>query len=79
MELDAHFDHKIACTARLDNARINTTPRFILIRGYGIGIGIRIERAKVGARIKRNTEEAEGGRSSLINSFRASAIGWRIM
>ena len=32
-ELEAHPDHKMEYTARLDTASINNTPRFILIRG----------------------------------------------
>lgn len=32
-EFEAHPDHRIAYTARLDIASINNTPRFMLIRG----------------------------------------------
>lgn len=82
MELDAQPDHKMACTARLDVARMNRTPRFMLISGSGMGIGIHIERAsvraRVGARVNRSTEEVEGYRGSLMNSFRASAMGCRM-
>lgn len=33
LELDAHPDHKTEYTARLDVAKMNKIPRFILIRG----------------------------------------------
>ena len=32
-EFDAHPDHRMEYTARLDMARINSTPRFMLIMG----------------------------------------------
>ena len=50
-ELDAHPDHRMEYTARLDVARMNNTPRFMLIRGYGIGSGVHIIRAMDKARV----------------------------
>ena len=38
-------------TARLDIASMNNTPRFMLIRGCGIGKGTHMVRASVKARI----------------------------
>ena len=38
-ELEAQLDHKIEYTVRLDMASINSTPRFTLMRGYGMGRG----------------------------------------
>ena len=38
-ELEAHPDHKIEYTAKLDMASMNNTPGFILMRGYGMGGG----------------------------------------
>lgn len=77
--MDAHLDSKMACTVRLKVARMNKTPKFMLINGYSIGIGIHMDRAsvtaRVGAMIKRNTEEVDRRRGSLMNSFRASVIG----
>lgn len=52
---------------------------FILMRGYGMGIGIHIVRARVranvGAIINRNGEDVRGRRGSLVKSFTASAKG----
>lgn len=79
LELDAHPDHRIAYTARLDVARINKIPMFMLMRGCGIGRGIHIVRARVrakeGAIINKVIEDVKGLRGSLINSFMASANG----
>lgn len=53
----------------------------MLIREWGMGSGIHIVRASVSARIgaKMNMviEEVRGRNGSLVNSFTASAIGWR--
>lgn len=60
-------------------ASMNRTPRFMLIRGYGIGSGIHIVRASVRARIGATMnmviDDVSGWRGSLMNSFTASAIG----
>lgn len=81
-ELEAHPDHKIEYTDRLDVAKINIAPRFMLINGCGIGIGIHKLKASVsdsvGAIINRDVDVASGRRGSLMNSFIASANGWRI-
>lgn len=62
-------------------ASINRIPKCMLIRGYGIGRGIHIVSARVSARIGAImnivVEDVRGCRGSLINSFTASAIGWR--
>lgn len=82
LEFDAHPDQRIEYTARLDVARMNSAPRFILIKGCGIGMGIHSEsasvRASVGAMVNKTIDDVEGCTGSLMNSFRASAIGWRI-
>lgn len=44
-ELEAQPDHRIEWTARLDIASINSTPRFMLMRGYGMGRGLHTVRA----------------------------------
>lgn len=79
LELDAHPDHRMEYTDKLDVARINNTPRFKLMRGCGIGRGIHRVRAsardRVGAIINRVVEVARGRNGSLINSFMASANG----
>ena len=79
LEFDAHPDHRIEYTARLDVARINKAPRFILIRGYGIGMGIHMDMARVkardGAMVNNSIDDVEGWRGSLINNFKASATG----
>lgn len=57
-------------------------PRFRLIRGCGIGRGIHRLRAsvsdRVGAIINRDIEVVRGRMGSFINSFMASANGWRM-
>lgn len=67
-------------TAKLDIASMNNTARFMLISGWGIGSGIHIVRARVRARIgammNMDGEEVRGRSGSLMNSFRASAMGW---
>lgn len=79
--MDAQPDQRMAYTARLDIASMNRTPRFMLIRGCGIGKGVHMVRANVRARIgavmNMDTEDVSGRRGSLVNSFTASAIGWR--
>lgn len=79
LELEAHPDHRIEYTARLDMANINNTPRFMLTRGYGIGSGTHIIRAsanaRIGAIINIAIEDVRGRSGSLVNSFTASAIG----
>jgi len=80
LELEAHPDHKIAYTAKLEVAKINRTPIFMLIRGMGMGKGIHMVnasvRARVGAIINSIIDDVKGFRGSLMNSFIASANGW---
>lgn len=80
LELEAHPDHKIAYTAKLEVAKINRIPIFILIRGIGIGKGIHMVsasvKARVGAIINSIIDDVRGFIGSLINSFIASANGW---
>lgn len=77
--MDAHPDHKIEYTERLDVARINSILRFRLIRGWGIGSGIHKLRAsvsdRVGAMMNRDSEVVKGRMGSLMKSFMASANG----
>lgn len=79
-EFEAQPDQRIEYTARLDMANINSTARFMLIRGYGMGRGIHIVRARVSARIgatiNMEGEDVSGRSGSLMNSFIASAMGW---
>lgn len=62
-------------------ASMNSTAKFMLIRGCGMGRGIHIVRARVKARmgaiININGEDVDGRRGSLVNNFTASAAGWR--
>lgn len=80
-EFEAQPDHRIAYTARLDMASMNKIPRFMLIKGYGMGRGIHIVkasvRARIGAMMNIVVEDARGCKGSLMNSFTASAIGCR--
>lgn len=82
LEFDAHPDQRMAWTARLDVARINKAPRFMLTNEWGMGIGIHMDRARIRARVgavmNRRVEEVDGRSGSLMNNFSASAIGWRI-
>lgn len=82
LEFEAHPDHKIEYTARLDVARMNRAPRFMLMRGWGMGIGIHIDsanvRAREGAMVNSRVDDVEGCKGSLINNFSASAIGCRM-
>lgn len=50
-ELEAQPDHRIEYTAKLEVARINKSPMFILINGYGSGSGIHITSAMVRASV----------------------------
>lgn len=78
--MEAQPDQRIEYTARLDIASINRTPRFMLMRGYGMGRGIHMVRARlrarIGARINIEIEDVAGRSGSLIKSLMASAIGW---
>lgn len=77
--LEAHPDHKIEYTARLDIATMNNTPKFILMRAYGMGRGIHIVnarvRAKIGAMMNMEVEDVAGHGGSLVNRLIASAVG----
>lgn len=68
-------------TARLEVARMKRMPMFMLMRGYGMGIGIHIVRARVkasvGAIMNKNGDDVKGRRGSLTKSFTASANGCR--
>ena len=59
---------------------MNSTPRFMLMRGYGMGRGLHIVRARVrastGAMMNIVVEDVAGRRGSLVNSLIASAKGW---
>lgn len=81
-EFDAHPDHRIEYTERLDVARMNRIPRFKLISGCGIGSGIHRLNAsvsdRVGAIINNEIDVVRGRIGSLIKSFIASANGCRI-
>ena len=80
LELEAQPDQRMEYTARLDIANMNSTPRFILMRGYGMGKGIHMVRARlrarIGAKINIEIEDVAGRNGSLIKSLMASAIGW---
>ena len=58
---------------------VDLWPQPLLIRGYGIGSGIHIvsarDRARIGAIMNMEIEDVAGRRGSLVNSFRASAMG----
>lgn len=60
---------------------MNNMLRFMLIRGYGVGSGIHIvrarARARTGAMVNISFEEVEGRIGSLMKSLIASAKGCR--
>lgn len=51
------------------------------MRGYGIGSGAHMvrarDRARIGAMMNIDVEEVDGRKGSLVKSFMASAMGWR--
>lgn len=77
--MDAHPDHRMEYTAKLDMARMNKSPRLRLIRGLGMGRGVHKRRAvikaRAGAITYRVVVEVAGFEGSLVNSFIASAKG----
>lgn len=79
LELEAHPDHRMEYTARLDIASKNSTPRFKSARENGMGKGVQIEiarrRASIGVEMNRMGEEVDGRTGSLIKSFTPSAKG----
>lgn len=81
LEFDAHPDHRIEYTARLDIARRNRMPRFRSARENGRGSGIQMviarRRASIGVMMKRSGAEVDGRIGSLMNSFTPSATGCR--
>ena len=58
---------------------MNSTPKFMLISGYGMGSGIHMVRARVrariGAMINMDVDDVSGCSGSLRNSLRASVMG----
>lgn len=78
-EFEAHPDHRIEYTARLDMARRKSRPRFKSAREKGRGRGIQMVRARrrasMGIIVKRSGEEVDGRTGSLMNSFTPSATG----
>lgn len=78
-ELEAHPDHKIEYTARLDIARRNRNPRFRSARGNGRGSGVQIvsarSRARMGVVTNRRGDDVDGRIGSFVNSLTPSAIG----
>ena len=82
LEFDAQPDHRMEYTAKLEVASIKISPMFILISGWGMGRGIHMVNARVnasvGAMVNRLMDEYDGRSGSLINSFIASANGWRV-
>lgn len=79
--MEAHPDHKIEYTARLDMASRNSRPRFRSASENGRGRGVQTEIARIRASIGvvRNMigEEVEGRIGSLMNNFTPSARGCR--
>lgn len=78
-EFEAHPDHRMEYTARLDIASIKSSPRFRSVKENGIGRGIQIEiarrRASMGVVMNMIGEDVDGRIGSLIKSFTPSARG----
>ena len=78
-ELEAHPDHRIEYTAKLDMASRKRRPKFRSARGKGRGRGVQIviakRRASMGVMMKRRGEEVDGRIGSLISNFTPSATG----
>lgn len=79
-ELEAHPDHRIEYTAKLDMASRNNSPKLRSASEKGSGSGIQMEiasrRASIGVKMNRIGEDVEGRIGSLMNSFTPSARGW---
>lgn len=62
-----------------DMAMMNNSPRFILVSGYGIGIGAQDVSARVNAiigdSVNKMGEDMVGFVASFVISFKPSAIG----
>lgn len=78
-ELDAHPDHRIEYTVKLDIAKRNRNPKFRSVREKGSGRGaqtvIARSRASIGVIRKRVGEEVDGLMGSLMNNLTPSATG----
>lgn len=78
-EFEAHPDHRMEYTARLDIDKRNSRPKFRSVREKGRGRGIQIvmasNKARIGVMMNRRGEEVVGRIGSLMNSFTPSATG----
>lgn len=79
-EFEAHPDHRMEYTARLDIASMNSSPRLRSAKENGMGSGVQIEiarsRANIGVMINNTGEDVDGRIGSFTNSFTPSANGW---
>lgn len=64
-----------------DNAIINNKPKFIFVKGDGMGMGAQDVSAKIramiGDRVNRIGDDMVGFVASFVINFSPSAIGWR--
>lgn len=78
-ELEDHPDHRMVYVNIPDIAIINSSPRFILMSGDGMGIGAQETSARVraiiGDKVNRIGDDMVGFVASLEISLRPSAIG----
>lgn len=78
-ELEAHPDHRIEYTARLDIANMNRSPRLRSARENGMGSGIQMEIARrsasMGVVMNKIGEDVDGRIGSFTNNFTPSAKG----
>lgn len=78
-ELEAHPDHRIEYTARLDIANMKRSPRLRSARENGMGSGIQMEIARrsasMGVVMNKIGEDVDGRIGSFTNNFTPSAKG----
>lgn len=79
-EFEAHPDHRMEYTARLDIASMKSSPRLRSARENGMGSGVQMEiariRASIGVVMNRIGEDVDGRIGSFTNNFTPSANGW---
>lgn len=79
--MEAHPDHRMEYTARLDMAIMNSSPRFRSASENGSGSGVQMEiasrSASIGVAMNMIGDDVDGRIGSLMNSFTPSARGCR--
>lgn len=78
-EFEAHPDHRMEYTAKLDIVSMKSNPRLRSAKGNGMGSGVQMEiarsRASMGVMINNTGEDVDGRIGSFTNNFTPSANG----